>query len=262
MNKNLLIWDTYQQKIIEKYKTKHIICKEDYTLDIQANTYNKSGKAYKVFTPFYNMYKNQITYTPINLVEKTSSQFRKKAIEILQTSFTNYSKTRNYPYISNGTTQIGKYLNYGVISIREAAFAFKGNPELLKQLIWKDFYYFSYEHQLKVLSKSDTIKKRINWSNANNFIKAGVHELTTTGWVNNRLRMIISMFLIKYHGVDPSSVETWFSKYMIDYYKSSNIGGISWTISQPNFKIFNFDLQMKKYDSKGTYVHNIYHTRS
>ena len=263
MNKNLLIYDTYQKNIINKFKNKQIICKEDYTLGCENDALNKSGTPYKIFTPFYRKYLKIVSkyITTAKLPSSTTgNSVRNEAIETLLKSSMNlkdYARSRNYPGLAVSTTQIGKYLSYGVISIREAASCYSKKSELLRQIICKDFYYFSYEHHKSILNKNSNSNNVISWNNSTNFIKAGVRELTTTGWVNNRLRMIIAMFLIKQRKINPLAVERWFGKHMIDYYESSNIGGVAWAVVQPEFKEFNYELQSKKYDPRGEYSSQI-----
>jgi deoxyribodipyrimidine photo-lyase len=262
MNKNLLIWKNYQEKIINKFKEKTVICKEDYTIGTEVDVLNNSSTPYKVFTPFYHKYLKVVTHVigksqslPPTPSIKTNT-VRNDAIKVLASAMDlkDYGKARNYPEMAAGTSHIGKYLSYGVISIREAATCFQNNPELLRQVICKDFYYFSYEHQKCILKSKSNSNNSITWHNATPFILAGVQQLTTTGWVNNRLRMIIAMFLIKKRKVNPLAVERWFSKHMIDYYEPSNTGGVAWAVAQPQFKEFNYTLQSKKYDPQGKYT--------
>jgi deoxyribodipyrimidine photo-lyase len=259
-NKNLLIWDNWQKPIVDEFD--NVLYYEDYTLVNEDKAKNKQGEAYKVYTPFY-MNVHLLLPTPqlLTIPEDFSSIQRKEAFEILDDiknkKFEDYKKERDYPSM-NGTTKIGKYLSYGVISIREIYNAIGSkNHELVRELLWRDFFYFCHDHLKNRITKVDNDNNTIAWTSANKFIKAGIKELKETGWVNNRLRMNISMYAIKRMNISPSKVAEWFSKYMIDYYESSNDGGIFWVINQPTYREFNYDVQMKKYDPDEIYVSKV-----
>ena len=271
-NKNLIIWEQWQKQIITKYdKQCDIVCKEDYTLLPEKLASNKKGEFYKVYTPFYKHYisglkknKNNLNIS-IDFDIKSSSKLRDEGLQILNRvsngDFNNYKSTRNYPSNKDGTTKLGKYISFGVISIREVYSCIPAvNRELIREIIWRDFFYFCNDHTSAVIKKKSKKGKAMqnwSWSDAHNFIKAGIKELMETGWVNNRLRMIIVMFMIKTKELSPEYTANWFSKYMVDYYESSNSGGIFWAIRQPSFRNFNYNLQYDRYDKNGEYTNAI-----
>ena len=270
-NKNLIIWDKWQKQIISNYEQQcDIICKEDYTLLPERLASNKKGGFYKVYTPFYKHYlsgmKTNKSDIRVDFNVNNSSKFRDEGLQILKRvvngDFNHYKDTRNYPSNSDGTTKLGKYISFGVVSIREVYSCIPYvNKELIREIIWRDFFYFCYDHTRMVIKKkSKKANKQMqnwSWSDAHNFIKAGIKELMETGWVNNRLRMIIVMFMIKTKDLTPEYTANWFSKYMVDYYESSNNGGIFWAIRQPSFRNFNYNLQYEKYDKNGEYTNEI-----
>jgi deoxyribodipyrimidine photo-lyase len=203
---------------------------------------------------------------------------RKKALMILDKikngDFKNYEKTRNVLSIE-GTTKLSAYLKFGCISIREVYYCFndKNNP-IVRELIWREFYVnitFSFP---KVLSGNSFKSKynNIKWSyDKNNFtrwcngttgfpiVDAGIRQLNTTGWMHNRARMIVAMFLTKDLFIDWKMGEQYFASKLVDYDPSSNNGGWQWcsstgTDSQPYFRIFNPYLQAKRFDKDCIYI--------
>ena len=284
-NKNLLIWEDFQKVIINELNNEkkcNIICEEDYTILPSRLSTNKQGKPYKVYTPFYRHYIKTIRKTIYNLVQPkptpgfllqgkntSSSKLREQGLAILSRvitgDFNDYKQTRNIPSNKDGTTKLGKYISFGVISIREVFTAIPPKSSaLISEVIWRDYFYFCNDH-IKSKIKANSMKKpkphnrgsSWSWSDAHNFIKAGIKELMETGWVNNRLRMIIVMFMLKTKGLSQQYATEWFSRYMVDYYESSNNGGIFWAMRQPAFRNFNYDIQYKKYDSSGRYTNDI-----
>lgn len=285
-NKNLLIWEEYQKVIINELNNKpncNIICEEDYTILPSSLSTNKQGKPYKVYTPFYRHYIKNIKKSSSSHLVKveptsdsllqgkntSSSKLREQGLNILgrviSGDFNDYKQTRNIPSNKDGTTKLGKYISFGVISIREVFISIPPKSSaLISEVIWRDYFYFCNDHiKSKIRVNSVKTQKPHNrdsswsWSDAHNFIKAGIKELMETGWVNNRLRMIIVMFMLKTKGLSPQYAAEWFSRYMVDYYESSNNGGIFWAMRQPAFRNFNYDIQYKKYDSSGMYTNDI-----
>lgn len=188
--------------------------------------------------------------------------------------FKKYGKTRDYP--KTDTTHISAMNKYGCISIREVYWEIKKiNVEpLLRQLYWRDFYYrISYYYPRVLKGKSfkkeyDKIKWKTNkkklekWKEGKTgfpMVDAGMRQMNTTGWMHNRLRMIVSNFLVKDLFIDWREGERYFAQTLYDYDPSQNNGGWQWssgsgTDSQPYFRIFNPWLQSKKYDKDCEYI--------
>lgn len=186
---------------------------------------------------------------------------------------TNYAETRDYPAIE-GTSRIGVHLRFGTASIRElASQANLYSPVWLSELIWRDFYSMILWHFPKSAYQNfrpefDDLTWRNNevefeaWCEGATgypIVDAGMRQLKETGWMHNRVRMIVASFLCKHLLIDWRWGEAHFARRLIDYEMASNIGGWQWaagtgTDAAPYFRIFNPDLQAKKFDPKLNYI--------
>jgi deoxyribodipyrimidine photo-lyase len=187
----------------------------------------------------------------------------------------NYSANRNFPGI-NGTSHLGIHFRFGTISIREKARkAMELNETFLNELIWRDFYMQILFHFPKVVDNAFKIKyDRIVWRNDENefekfclgqtgypIVDAGMRELNTTGFMHNRVRMIVASFLCKHLLIDWRWGEAYFAKKLLDFDLSANNGGWQWaagcgTDAAPYFRVFNPTLQTEKFDKQFTYIKN------
>lgn len=189
--------------------------------------------------------------------------------------FKNYAKTRNYPAIP--TTHLSAYLKFGCISVREAYHAIKkalgSHYPLLRQLYWRDFFthvaYFSpfvfgqpFHEKFAKLKWSKSKKLFKAWAEGKTgfpIVDAGMRQLNTTGFMHNRVRMLVSSFLIKDLHIDWRWGEQYFAQQLVDYDPSVNNGNWQWVAStgsdsQPYFRIFNPWLQQKKFDPHCIYI--------
>ena len=197
---------------------------------------------------------------------------RDKALIRLKNVMTDYAKFRDYPWLDK-TTKLSAYIKFGCVSIREVYYNYDDAKELQRELIWREFYaniLFYFPHVLgnSFKEKYDNIK----WTNNKEWFKkwregktgyemvdAGMNQLNKTGWMHNRLRMITAMFLTKDLLIDWRWGEKYFASKLVDYDPASNNGGWQWsastgTDSQPYFRIFNPELQLKKYDKDYEYI--------
>ena len=190
----------------------------------------------------------------------------------------NYEKHRDYPNMDK-TSRLSTHLRTGEISIRtvlEKVIYQKpsmGRDTFIKELCWRDFYnmiYSVYPNQKKQAIKKEY--RHINWDNDfTNFEKwkngetgypivdSAMRQLKETGWMHNRLRMIVASFLVKDLLIDWRFGEQYFQKMLIDYDPASNIGGWQWsastgTDSVPYFRIFNPTNQSQKFDLTGNFI--------
>lgn len=214
---------------------------------------------------------------------------RTNGLKILKNikKFSSYNKTRNIP--SKDTTHLSAYNKFGCISIREEYYAFVNtlgkNNELIKQLYWRDFYmmiaYF-HPHILGKLGTNRNFKEnysKVPWITSKNATKqqkeylklwqqgktgfpivdAGMRQLNTTGFMHNRLRMIVASFLTKNLFWHWEEGEIYFANNLVDYSPMQNHGGWTWTAgsgvdSQPYFRVFNPWSQSQKYDPNAEYI--------
>ncbi len=185
----------------------------------------------------------------------------------------NYDKTRNFPAI-DGTTRLGIHFRFGTISIREKArHAQHLNATYLNELIWRDFYSQILWHFPHVAERAfRPVYDRIEWRDAPEeferwtrgktgypIVDAGMRELATTGYMHNRVRMIVASFLTKHLLIDWRLGEAWFAQKLLDFDLASNSGGWQWaagcgTDAAPYFRIFNPSEQTKKFDSEWKYI--------
>ena len=186
----------------------------------------------------------------------------------------NYDSTRNFPGLKRGTTRLGIHLRFGTISIRALARASEGrNETFLNELIWRDFfqmalYYFPESRSKAIKPKYDLIP----WSNNEELfeawckgktgypiVDAGMRELNATGFMHNRVRMIVASFLTKHLLIDWRWGEAYFAEKLFDYEMASNVGNWQWASGSgldaaPYFRVFNPTSQMEKFDKDLSYV--------
>ena len=210
--------------------------------------------------------------------EKTLVQGgRNKALQIIKKikNFDNYDKTRDYP--SENTTLLSAYLKFGCVSVREVYRKFKkyltSTNKLFVQLYWRDFYMaLIYHYPQHLLYKNQEELYSIRWQNRTDYfnywclgntgipiIDAGMRQLNTTGWMHNRVRMIVANFLIKILHIDWRWGEQYFAQKLVDYDVFNNNGGWGWSSSfiadsQPYFRVFNPWRQTEKYDKNCEYI--------
>ncbi len=186
-----------------------------------------------------------------------------------------YHKTRDYP-ARKGTSKLGVHLRFGTVSLRSLARkARKMNDTFLNELFWREFYAMILWHYPKVVNDSFKPKyDNIPWRNDKDefekwkegktgfpIVDAGMRELSSTGYMHNRVRMITASFLTKHLLIDWRWGEAWFAEKLLDYELSSNNGGWQWSAGSgcdaaPYFRIFNPSEQQKKFDPKAEYINN------
>nr|MCU0346556.1 DNA photolyase family protein [Saprospiraceae bacterium] len=185
----------------------------------------------------------------------------------------NYDQTRDFPAI-NGTSRLGLHFRFGTISIREKARkALALNKTYLNELIWRDFYAMILANFQHVVGQPfRAAYADIPWRNDEREFKAwcegrtgyplvdaGMRELNTTGYMHNRVRMVVASFLTKHLLIDWRWGEAYFAKKLLDFDLASNNGGWQWaagcgTDAAPYFRIFNPDSQQEKFDKDLKYV--------
>lgn len=285
-------------KICAKLKREFVEV-EDLLLNAIAASTKNDGAPYTVFTPFFkktslnnvnqpvaNKHTNfytfvrsekqfHIPHTPHDtLIIKGGSTEGHKILNSLK-QFKDYAKTRDFP--EKQTTHLSVHLKFGTVSVREAYYAIASelghNSPLIRQLYWRDFYTLIAYHFPRVFGKAFIPKyNEIKWSeNKEHFVRwctgttgfpivdAGMRELNVTGFMHNRVRMIVASFLVKDLHINWQWGEKYFAQQLIDYDPAVNNGNWQWAAStgcdpQPYFRIFNPWLQQKKFDPECTYI--------
>lgn len=255
------------------------------------------GKPYTVFTPYSRKWKAVLTpfhLKPYPIQKYFANFFKQPALAIPslhQIGFikteamfpskhldeaiaVKYKEQRDYPGIK-GTSQLGVHLRFGTISIRQLAALGKHLSETyLNELIWRDFYHMILWHFPHV-GKGKTFKPdydTIEWRHDNGefekwcngqtgypIVDAGMRELNETGYMHNRVRMIVASFLTKHLLLDWRLGEAYFAKKLLDFDLAANNGGWQWAAGSgcdaaPYFRVFNPYLQTQKFDPQFTYI--------
>lgn len=187
-----------------------------------------------------------------------------------------YEEERDLPGIQ-GTTRLSAHLKFGTCSIREAYHAMGGalsyDHPLIRQLYWRDFYTHIAYHFPHVFGSAfkrgyDRVEWEQDqvaldkWENGETgfpIVDAGIRELLKTGFMHNRVRMIVASFLTKDLLIDWREGERFFSRHLVDYDPCVNNGNWQWSAStgcdaQPYFRIFNPWLQQRKFDPDAAYI--------
>lgn len=186
-----------------------------------------------------------------------------------------YGATRDYPSIRYGTSRLGPHLRFGTVSIRKKirkAIAEK-DETFWNELIWREFFMqilWHYPHTVKEAFKPkyDRIKWRNNeeefekWKTGNTgypLVDAGMRELNATGYMHNRVRMLVASFLCKHLLIDWRWGEAYFAEKLLDFELASNVGNWQWAAGSgvdaaPYFRIFNPMTQVEKFDKQKEYI--------
>lgn len=194
-----------------------------------------------------------------------------------------YAGARDLPHVQ-GTSMMSPYLRFGCISasrmytdILDASLSGGGGvtdsaAKYASELIWREFYTAVLYH-LPHTARSNYRREfdKLNWNPDEKvfrawtegrtgfpLVDAGMRQLNATGWMHNRVRMVVASFLTKDLLVDWRRGEEYFSTKLLDIEKASNVGGWQWSAStgvDPRpLRIFNPTLQSRRFDSDGDYI--------
>ncbi|MEO5670239.1 MAG: deoxyribodipyrimidine photo-lyase [Ramlibacter sp.] len=199
-----------------------------------------------------------------------------------------YKDTRDYPAVS-GPSYLGVHLRFGTVSIRKLArealpraqAGNEGAATWLSELIWREFYFqvlANFPHVADEHGWGRSFKPEydaIRWETGPAadalfaawcegrtgypLVDAAMGQINRTGYMHNRLRMVVASFLCKDLGVDWRRGERYFAEKLNDYDLSANNGGWQWASSsgcdaQPFFRIFNPVTQSRKFDPEGKFI--------
>jgi deoxyribodipyrimidine photo-lyase len=194
-----------------------------------------------------------------------------------------YHATRDFPAIK-GPSYLGVHLRFGTVSIRKLAATAhqmtlqgsQGAAVWLSELIWRDFYFQILNNFPHVTRQSfkpeydaiqwehgpDAEKLFAAWCEGRTgypIVDAAMAQINQTGYMHNRLRMVVASFLVKDLGIDWRWGERYFAEKLNDFDLSANNGGWQWASSsgcdaQPYFRIFNPTSQSKKFDAEGKFI--------
>ncbi len=279
--KNNIDFETYKDQVIFE---KDEVLKDD-------------GNPYTVYTPYSRKWKAKLTdfYVKSYPSEKYDKNFFKQhprripslnSMGFKETDkkfpsknpgeqlIKQYDKTRNFPG-TDGTSRLGIHLRFGTISIRKlVAKAKELNATFLNELIWREFYMSILWHfprvghhkafkpeydNIKWRNNEDEFRKWCNGQTGYPIVDAGMRQLNETGYMHNRVRMIVGSFLCKDLLIDWRWGEAYFAEKLLDFDLAANNGGWQWVAGSgcdaaPYFRIFNPELQTKKFDKDLKYI--------
>ena len=278
LKENGIGFQSYKDQVIFE---KDEVLKDDGTPYTVYTPYSKKWKAklndfYKKPYPtenYFNKFYQQsaIDLPTINDIGFEPTSYNVVAPELDDSIANDYHNTRDIPSI-RGTTRLSVHLRFGTISIR-ALVNDVDNEKLLNELIWRDFYQMILWHFPHVVNRSfkeqyDNIEWRNNeeefqaWCAGKTgypIVDAGMRELNETGYMHNRIRMVVASFLTKHLLIDWRWGEAYFAEKLLDFDLASNNGGWQWAAGSgcdaaPYFRVFNPYLQTKKFDADLKYI--------
>ena len=269
-------------------------CYKDDVIFEEGEVLKDDGTPYKVFTPFKNRWLQRFKTTPIKELPYTADalknciQQRQEFPTIQDIGFSeskikvkpynleamySYEDHRNYP-AQDKTSYLSPHLRFGTVSIRKlVALAMQRNATFLSELIWREFFKVILFHYPKVVTHNfraayDGVQWRNNqedfrkWCQGKTgypMVDAGMRELNATGYMHNRIRMVVASFLCKHLLIDWRWGEAYFAEKLLDYELSSNNGNWQWAAgtgvdASPYFRVFNPESQQKKFDKDCVYI--------
>jgi deoxyribodipyrimidine photo-lyase len=280
-------------KLLENNKISSFSFKDQVLFEEKEIT-KADGLPYTVYTPFKNKWLEKYnSLAPVqeydctntfanfykdNFVFPTLEQigFEESTIKVIPhhlKNVSNYHETRDFPALES-TTYLSPHLRFGTVSIRKLVnWAAKKNDVFLSELIWREFFMQILFHFPKVVTHNfKSAYDGIQWRNDEEDFKrwcsgttgypmvdAGMRELNETGYMHNRVRMVVASFLCKHLLINWQWGEAYFAQKLLDFELSSNVGNWQWAAgtgcdAAPYFRVFNPEIQLKKFDEKGIYI--------
>lgn len=274
------------------------ISSKDHVIFEKNEVTKDDGLPYTVFTPYKRKWLATLeeqggitTYSSKDHIGQFIKQSSSKVISLDQMNFSSsaikapplnihneiiksYDQTRNFPGNTKGTSKLGVHLRFGTVSIRKMAkVGERLNETYLSELVWRDFYHqivFNFPHvattcfrkKYEVISwenNEDDFDKWCNGQTGYPLVDAGMRELNTTGYMHNRVRMVVASFLTKHLLIDYRWGEAYFAQKLFDFDLASNNGGWQWaagcgTDAAPYFRVFNPTSQLEKFDKNLVYT--------
>ena len=271
---------------------------KDHVIFEKNEVLKDDGKPYTIFTPYSRKWKANLKEEDLReySIEKYSGNFvqkqQEKALITLEEMgfeskvlhdfpdriakneiLKNYHLSRNFPAVK-GTSKLSLHLRFGTISIRKLALIARDqNETYLNELIWRDFYQMIIFHFPKSAENSFKAQyDKIIWEkNEVHFdswctgktgypiVDAGMRELNATGFMHNRVRMVVASFLTKHLLLDWRLGAAYFAEKLLDFELASNTGGWQWAAgcgcdAAPYFRVFNPQAQQEKFDKSFEYI--------
>jgi len=252
------------------------------------------GLPYTVYTPFKNKWLEKYkTMAPIREYDTTihfsnfilsnfsfpsleQIGFEESVIKVIPHNLkmvAKYHETRDFPALDS-TTHLSPHLRFGTVSVRKLVnWAANKNQVFLSELIWREFFMqilFSFPKVVTHNFKSaydgiqwrndpEDFKRWCSGTTGYPMVDAGMRELNETGFMHNRVRMVVASFLCKHLLINWQWGEAYFAEKLLDFELSSNVGNWQWAAgtgcdAAPYFRVFNPEIQLQKFDEKGIYI--------
>ncbi|MFK7756272.1 MAG: deoxyribodipyrimidine photo-lyase [Flavobacteriales bacterium] len=265
---------------------------KDQVIYEKSEVVKADGKPYTVYTPFKNKwldsfdknehkphkntnFSNLLKYNcelpALEDIGFTPSSLKVKPFTLKELD--EYGEMRNFP-AKDGTSYLSPHLRFGTVSVRQIIAKLKADDAtFLSELIWREFFMQILYHFPKVVNESfrakyDNIKWRNNeqdfelWCKGETgypMVDAGMRQLNETGYMHNRVRMVVASFLCKHLLLDWRWGEAYFAKKLLDYDLSANNGNWQWAAgtgcdAAPYFRVFNPITQLEKFDKTLAYT--------
>ena len=256
-----------------------------------------SGGSYRVFTPFWRNWVAQAKSTPlpaprslephgvtgvdiplptasVPLPEAGEGAALESLGKFIRTVGLHYDAWRNLPALE-GTSRLSMYFHLGILSPRVAAARAEaaGMTAWVRELCWRDYYRHILWDEPQVAAQAykpawndfpwrDDTDDLAAWTTGNTgypIVDAGMRQMLSTGWMHNRVRMIVASFLTKHLLIDYRAGEAVFNQHLLDGDLAANNGGWQWVTgcgvdAAPYFRVFNPVTQGEKFDADAAYI--------
>ena len=251
------------------------------------NNHNYNEKIYKNYNKnskkdvnIQSIYPKKNWYKKFEKYWEPSEENAKKILnDFIKNSIEKYAINRDIPSIE-GTSKLSPYLKFGQISVHQImqkCLEIKnkkiGYRKYINEIGWREFSH-SLLHNFSTMQSNNLRKDFDNFKwNKNEkllikwkkgltgypIVDAGMRELYETGWMHNRVRMIVASFLVKHLRIHWLEGEKYFRDTLLDFNLANNVAGWQWVAgtgadAAPYFRIFNPILQGEKFDAKGYYI--------
>lgn len=298
-NKDYEPYAITRDKSVSELLTKHSIkfsSFKDQVIFEEKEICKQDGSPYLVYTPYSKRWLSEVNpnmlkaypsslefknWKPLKFEEIISLEkmgFKNSSILIPTKELKNktlqiYEEERNFP-AKDSTSKLGVHLRFGTVSIRKLCRRTENiSLTYYKELIWREFFMMILFHFPHVVEHNYNAKYNgIQWRNNEEefqkwckgetgfpLVDAGMRELNETGFMHNRVRMLVASFLTKHLLIDWKWGEAYFAKKLLDYDLASNNGNWQWCAgtgvdASPYFRVFNPSTQIEKFDQKLTYI--------
>jgi len=270
---------------------------KDQVLYEKDEVLKSDGSPYTVFTPYSRKWKGRLQEESIKSFELRdvtghfyrqpalpiptleSLGFRSQTIAFSLPSWEpsvirSYGQNRDFPGLK-GTSRLSVHLRFGTVSIRQLVSQTRSlSEEFLNELIWRDFYHMilwqfprvgqgrAFKPDYELIPWRNNEAEFLRWCTGTTgypIVDAGMRELNATGFMHNRVRMIVASFLTKHLLIDWRWGEAYFASRLLDFDLAANNGGWQWAAGSgcdaaPYFRVFNPTLQTERFDPELKYI--------